>query len=158
MDTVGLKYTGSGVAGSALARDKIKAKRFLSTFGIEGAPQAITPPATADDVRRALGFPVMVKNPLQGSTLGLELAKDAAAFDAAVARLGKDCYALLVERQEIGREFTVPVLDNTDGAPAALPLVEIKAPNGLFDYEAKYSEGAPRRSSTRRSMRRRRTG
>ena len=141
LQTIGLKFTGSGVAGSALARDKIRAKRYLSTIGITGAPQEIVPPATAEDVRRNLGFPVMVKNPLQGSTLGLELARDAQEYEAAVARLSVDCDRLLIERQEVGREFTVPVLDRLDGTTETLPLVEIRAPSGVFDYEAKYTPG-----------------
>ncbi len=141
LETLGIRYTGSGVLGSAWARHKTRAKRYLSTLGIAGAPDLTVPPATVDDVRRTLGFPVVVKNPLQGSTLGLELARDEAEFEAAVGRLGPDCDELLVERREIGREFTSPILDTEEGEPELLPLIEIKAPNGMFDYEAKYTEG-----------------
>ncbi|MHC4341677.1 MAG: D-alanine--D-alanine ligase family protein [Planctomycetota bacterium] len=141
LKTLKLPFTGSGVAGSALARDKIRAKRYLETQGLLGAPDLTVPPATAEDVRRKLGFPVLVKNPFQGSTLGLELAKDAATLEAAVGRLREGCSQLLVERQELGRELTAPVLDDENGEPEALPLVEIRVPDGFFDYQAKYSEG-----------------
>jgi D-alanine-D-alanine ligase len=141
LETLGLSYTGSRVAGSALARDKTRAKRMLASFGIEGAPDLTVPPASTRDVRRTLGFPVVVKNPLQGSTLGMEIAADADAFEAAVARLGADCSELLVERREAGREFTAPILETDAGGAEVLPLVEIKAPNGVFDFEAKYTEG-----------------
>lgn len=141
LETIGLPYTGSRVAGSALARDKTRAKRMLRALGIEGAPDLTVPPASVEDVRRELGFPVVVKNPLQGSTLGMEIAADAGAFEAAVERLGADCPELLVERREPGREFTAPILDDEGGDPEVLPLVEIRAPNGVFDFEAKYTAG-----------------
>lgn len=141
LETIGLPYTGSAVLGSAWARHKTRAKRLLSGYGIEGAPDRTVPPATAAEVKEALGFPVVVKNPLQGSTLGLEIADDEEAYEAAVARLGGDCDQLLVERREFGREFTVPILDDEHGEPQVLPLVEIKAPDGVFDFTAKYTEG-----------------
>ncbi|MHC4959546.1 MAG: D-alanine--D-alanine ligase family protein [Planctomycetota bacterium] len=142
LEAVGLPFTGSRVAGSALSRDKVRAKRMLAAYGIEGAPDVTVPPATTAYVKEQLGFPVVVKNPIQGSTLGLELADDEAQFEVAVARLAPGCEQLLVERREAGREFTVPVLDDADGAPQLLPLVEIRAPGGMFDFEAKYTEGA----------------
>jgi D-alanine-D-alanine ligase len=142
LEAVGLPFTGSRVAGSALSRDKVRAKRMLAAFGIEGAPDVTIPPATPDCVGDRLGYPVVVKNPVQGSTLGLELADDVAQFLAAVERLAPGCEQLLVERREAGREFTAPVLDDEQGEPQALPLIEIRAPTGMFDYEAKYTEGA----------------
>ena len=142
LETIGLPYTGSGPHASAWARHKTRAKRYLGTIGISGAPDRTVPPATVEEVRDALGFPVVVKNPTQGSSLGLEIAGDEAAFRAALTRLGADCDELLVERHEAGREFTVPILEDAQGHPEILPLVEIRAPNGFFDYAAKYTAGA----------------
>ena len=141
LKTIGVPFTGSGVGGSAHARDKIRAKRLLEAYGIRGAPDLTVPPATVDDVVATLGFPVVVKNPFQGSTLGLELATDAESFAAAVGRLGADTPELLVERREAGREFTVPILDDMAGEPQVLPVIEIRAPGGFFDYESKYAPG-----------------
>ena len=45
---------------------------------------------------------------------------------------------VLVEERLVGREITVAVLGNHK--PFALPVVEIVAKNGFFDYESKYSE------------------
>ncbi len=140
LDAIGVRYTGSGLAASALARDKIRAKRFLAAYGIEGAPDLACPPCTAAEAGATLGWPVVVKDPHQGSTLGLAIARDEAEFAEAVGRLAPAGATLLVERREVGREFTVSVLDGEEGAPAALPVVEIRAPAGLFDYHAKYSD------------------
>jgi len=150
LETAGLPYTGSGPAASALARDKIRAKRYLSAFGLPGAPDRLVPPAGAAAVREALGFPVVVKDPLQGSTLGLELCRDEAEFEAAVRELGAGGKRLLVERREVGREFTAPVLEAGDGDAFALPLVEIVARGGFFDFDEKYgADGAEEICSAR---------
>jgi D-alanine-D-alanine ligase len=138
--TIGMPFVGSDLAGSSLAADKIRAKRLLAQAGIEVAPDLLVPPADAEEVRRKLGYPVMVKDPFQGSTLGLRRARDRAEFEAAVEELAGGCPQLLVERVEVGRELTGPVLETVEGQAECLPLVEIRAPDGFFDFEAKYSE------------------
>lgn len=143
LETLGMPFTGSGLAGSAFARDKIRAKRLVQAYGVPGAPDVVVPPASPTEVRQSLGYPVVVKNPHQGSTLGLKLAVDEAQYLAAVAELGRDCEQLLVERREVGREFTAAVLENADGEPECLPLVEIRARGGFFDFAEKYgADGA----------------
>ncbi len=141
LETIGLPFTGSGMAGSARARDKIRAKRLLQAHGIECAPDLVAPTASVADVRDTLGFPVVVKDPMQGSSLGLRLVADEAEYERAVRELGVAAPELLVERRELGREFTAPVLEGDDGTPMALPVVEIRAPNAWFDYHAKYADG-----------------
>ncbi len=140
LQAAGLRFTGGGLAASALARDKIRSKRFLRAYGIEGAPDLTCPPCTAAEVGRRLGWPAVVKDPHQGSTLGLAVVGGEREFDAAVARLAPGGATLLVERREAGREFTVAVLERDDGEPEALPVIEIRAPSGFFDYHAKYSD------------------
>ena len=140
-ETIGMRFTGSGMAGSARARDKVRAKRLLSAHGIPGAQDLVVPPAARDDVASALGFPVVVKDPIQGSSLGLRLARDETELAAAFAALAPAAEHLLVERRVTGRELTAPVLEGEDGRPVALPLVEIRAPDAWFDYHAKYTEG-----------------
>lgn len=142
LDIAGLPYTGSGVAGSAMARDKIRAKRLVAAAGLVVAPDVTVPPADLLAVREKLGFPVVVKNPHEGSTLGIHFAADENAFLRAVEELGAECETLLVERRETGREFTAAVLEDEQGRPQALPLVEIRAPGGVFDFRAKYTPGA----------------
>ncbi|MGH7162724.1 MAG: D-alanine--D-alanine ligase family protein, partial [Planctomycetota bacterium] len=140
LETVGLPFTGSGVAGSALARNKIHAKRLVAAAGIGVAPDLTLPPADAREVSRRLGFPVVVKNPHEGSTLGLCFAADEAGLLAAIEQLGGTCPALLVERREQGRELTAGVLEDASGVVETLPLVEIRT-RGEFDFRAKYTPG-----------------
>jgi D-alanine-D-alanine ligase len=139
LETAGIRFTGSGVGGSALAWDKIAAKRLAATIGIAVARDLVLPPATADDVGKTLGFPVFVKDPCGGSSLEVRPARDPDDLRRAVADLGGR--RLLVEAAVEGRELTVPVLDDEDGVPRALPVVEIRAKGGFFDYENKYTAG-----------------
>ncbi len=141
LETVGLPYTGSGVAGAALAMDKIRSKRLVATLGVPVARDLIVPPAREADVQDALGYPVFVKDPLGGSSLEVVAAHDAAEFEAAVARLAPGCDALLVEEAIEGREVTVPVLDDEQGRPEALPVVEIRSDGDFFDFRNKYTSG-----------------
>ncbi|HEX5136808.1 MAG TPA: D-alanine--D-alanine ligase [Planctomycetota bacterium] len=138
-ETAGIPYTGSGVGGSALAWDKIAAKRLAATAGIEVARDLVLPPATADDVPRTLGFPVFVKDPCGGSSLEVRPARDADELRRVIAGLGGR--RLLVEAAVKGRELTVPILDDGDGVPQPLPVIEIRSKGGFFDYENKYTPG-----------------
>lgn len=145
LDTIGMPYTGSGMVGSALALDKILAKRLLRAHGVPGAPDLTVPPASLSEVASTLGFPVVVKDPHQGSTLGLRMAADAMALAQAIDELGAQCPVLLVERREAGREITAAILDDEDGVPQSLPLVEIRARDGFFDYAEKYGPQGARK-------------
>ena len=139
LETCGLRYTGSGPGACAVTGDKILAKRVVASLGIRCAPDLVSPPANASEIARVLGFPCVIKNPHQGSTLGMELAHDEAALGAALGRLGDGCDRLLIEECVQGREFTVSILD-LPGAPArALPVTEILA-DGYFDFTKKYSD------------------
>jgi D-alanine-D-alanine ligase len=148
LETAGVAYTGSGVAASAMAMDKERTKEILSFHGIRTAPWVSIDREAwdADRVRAlgraeiALGFPVVVKPPRDGSSFGVSLAKNRDELERAVAEglAGADA-RVLVERALSGTEVTCPVLGNRGAKLTTLPLVEI-VPKGreFFDYEAKY--------------------
>jgi len=140
LETAGFRYTGSGPTAMAVSGDKILAKRVAAANGIPVARDRLVPPTPLAEVEGALGLPCVVKDPHQGSTLGMEIVPTPAALNDAVARLGAGCERLLVEECVRGREFTVSILDLPPDGPRALPLTEIRAPDGYFDFEAKYSE------------------
>ncbi|HUY92320.1 MAG TPA: D-alanine--D-alanine ligase [Pirellulales bacterium] len=130
-------YTGSGPLASRLAMSKSAAKRRFERRGVP------TPPAVAfeasdsiDDVAERvapLGYPLVVKPDGQGSSLGVGIARDESQLAALATDAGRYGSLLLAERWIDGREFTVAVLGRR-----ALPLLEIAAPGGWFDYRAKY--------------------
>ncbi len=132
LNGLGMPYTGSGAMASRLAFDKILAKQTLEAAGI---PTPAYEVLTEPDALR-LGLPVVVKPPREGSSIGVHAVHDAADWaDAAADVLGHGD-RLLVEQFIAGREITVGVI-----AGLALPTVEIAAPDGWYDYRAKYTKG-----------------
>ena len=135
LDVIGVPYTGSGLLASALAMDKDLAKRLLRDHGVASAPWLMAP-ATAAQVRRAVGFPCIVKPSKQGSSVGMSLVRRPQDLGSAVALAARYDDEVMIERFVPGREFTVGVLGDR-----ALPVVEIRPKHELFDYECKYTPG-----------------
>jgi D-alanine-D-alanine ligase len=136
-----LPYTGSGVRGSAVAMDKIATKRALA--GSPAASEVALPRdltwRRGDALPEHLGFPVMVKTPEGGSTLGIRKCHDAAELEAGLAYCLGFAEEVLVEQFVAGDEITVAVLEGQ-----ALPVVKIEPDTGFFDFEAKYQKGRTR--------------
>jgi D-alanine-D-alanine ligase len=139
LELAGVPYTGSSALGSALAMDKEVAKRLLVYAGVP-TPDWLMAPVSAETVASKLGFPVIVKPNRQGSTVGLTRVQAASELDVAVANAARFGSDVLVERYVPGRELTVGVLDDQ-----ALTVGEIIPTAGeIFDYAAKYQQGAAR--------------
>ena len=138
LEQLGIPYTGSGVMACAMGMDKITTKIIWLAQGLPTPVYAtLAPGADLSRVCADLGLPLIVKPPLEGSTIGITKVSAEADLMAAVdLALGFDAMAL-AEQFITGREFTVAVLGR--GAKArALPIVEIVAPGGNYDYQNKY--------------------
>ncbi|MBS0288119.1 MAG: D-alanine--D-alanine ligase [Proteobacteria bacterium] len=133
IQVLGLPYTGSGVAASALAMDKARAKLVMNglkiptpVFGVAKNPQM------AQEIALKIGFPISIKPVAEGSSIGVtRVAKEAdilVAFDKA-ARYGD----VIVEKWIDGKDFFVSILGDT-----VLPSVEVHTTGGFYDYQAKY--------------------
>jgi D-alanine-D-alanine ligase len=140
LETLRIPYTGSGVQASAIAMDKVTTKRIWQAEGLP-TPAWEARAAWDDPVPapRRLGELLVVKPVSEGSTFGVSKlrADDGAAFEAALAQALRFDQRVLVEECIVGRELTCAVLG--EGAQArALPIVEIRAPEGNYDYHNKY--------------------
>ncbi|MCO5101750.1 MAG: D-alanine--D-alanine ligase [Burkholderiaceae bacterium] len=138
LELLGIPYTGSGVMASAIAMDKVYAKRIWMTHGLRTPAFELARSAQqVRDAAKRLGLPMAVKPSREGSTIGftklLSLDAATAAFDAARAHDAD----VLCEEFVDGRELTVAVLGSGDAA-RALPIIEIVAPDGNYDYNNKY--------------------
>ena len=133
-----IPYTGSGVAASAVAMDKILTKVLWQAEGLPTpAYMRLQPGFQADDIVRALGLPCIVKPAREGSTLGLTKVQSVDALQAAFELAYSYDPYVLAERFVQGTELTVPILGQ--GATAqALPVIRIQAPGGDYDYHNKY--------------------
>lgn len=145
----GIPFVGSDSRGSALAADKIRTKEILSFHGLPtprfevlaGEDLKRGRPATAERLARDFGLPVVLKDPLGGSTLEVRVCDDVGQIQAAMDGLSPPAERLLVEAYVPGRELTVAVLeDRESGRAVALPVIEIRPKRSrFFDYVEKYS-------------------
>jgi D-alanine-D-alanine ligase len=144
LELLGIPYTGSGVTASAVAMDKILTKRIWSSEDIPTPASRVLRPGDATaGLELALGLPLIVKPPHEGSTLGLSKVHAADEIAKAVElALAYDNSALAEEFIE-GPELTITLLER-GGQVEALPVIEIRAPNGNYDFEHKYLSNSTR--------------
>lgn len=152
LDLLGIPYTCSGCAASALAMDKVRAKAVVSGAGVPVARHALftlaqwrqSPDAVAARVAETAGFPCVVKSPCQGSSFGLAITGTAEEFAAAAGEIAAVDGTAMAEEYIKGTEVTCGVLDvEPEQPPKALPVTEIRPVKAsYFDYEAKYTPGA----------------
>ena len=120
LDLLGVPYTGSDPLGSAMAMDKSVTKQIMLCNGIPT-------PAITDHA------PCVVKEVNGGSSIGTWICDTQEEMEAALAAARAK---VIVEKKIVGREFTVPVLEDR-----ALDVIEIVSPTGRFDYVSKYQSG-----------------
>ncbi len=138
LEQLGIPYTGSGVMASSIAMDKICTKKICLFHGLTTpAYRAVDADSDLSKLVQELGLPMIVKPPHEGSTIGITKVNQASELAHAVAVAAQFDEEILVEEFISGRELTVAVLGR--GATAyALPLIEIRAPEGNYDYQNKY--------------------
>ena len=138
LEQLGIPYTGSGVMASSVGMDKITTKKLWLMEGVPTPKYATVDADTDLDALVAeLGLPLIVKPPLEGSSIGITKVTDRDQLADAIALVASMDDAVLVEQFVTGREFTVAVLGH-GAAARALPIVEIVAPEGNYDYQNKY--------------------
>ncbi|WMW79967.1 D-alanine--D-alanine ligase [Undibacterium cyanobacteriorum] len=138
LEQLGIPYTGSGVMASSIAMDKICSKKIWLYHQLSTPNYAVLDAKTdLNKVVEQLGLPLIVKPPHEGSTIGITKVRAAAEIHSAYALAAKFDEEVLAEEFIQGRELTVAVLGR--GADAySLPLIEIVAPDGNYDYQNKY--------------------
>ena len=135
LDLLGIKYTGTGYLGSALAMNKGLTKSVFVQNKINTPAGEIF--KSEEDAKNWSIFPCVVKPCSGGSSVGIAKAENEEEFIAAV----KDAFIyeneIVVEQFVKGREFSVGILGGK-----ALPPIEIIPKSGFYDYAAKYQTGA----------------
>ena len=142
LEQLGIPYTGSGVMASSIAMDKVMTKRIWLSHNLP-TPRFVvldSAMATQEALRQAaddLGLPLMLKAPHEGSTIGISKVTEYSAMHEGFANCARYDDVVLAEEFITGREVTVPVL-GAGRTAHALPIVEICAPQGNYDYQHKY--------------------
>ncbi len=142
LELLGLPYTGSGVMASAVCMDKVMTKRVWSSEGLP-TPRWVCLQAGEqghDQLRAvpdALGLPLIVKPPREGSSIGVTKVQGYSQMDEAVRLAAGFDPDVLCEEFIEGEEVTCAVLGEGQGA-TALPVVKIVPPEAGYDYQNKY--------------------
>ncbi|RMH31171.1 MAG: D-alanine--D-alanine ligase [Nitrospirae bacterium] len=140
LEILGIPYTGSGVRASAIAMDKVATKALLRSYGIP-VPSGTVVHRDRDGEAwpSGMAFPVVVKPASQGSTIGVSVVRNQAQWKRALRHAYRYGATVIAETYIPGREITLSVLDGH-----ALPAVEVVAPQGFYDYAAKYQRAETR--------------
>lgn len=137
LELAGIPYTGSGVLASALAMDKVFAKKIFAASGLTITPYVVFTKGAAPDVTTLpFALPVVVKPSREGSSVGVSIVKNAADLSQALERAFSYDSEVLVEKYVKGREIQVGIL-----AEKGLGAIEIVPKNEFYDFEAKYTDG-----------------
>jgi D-alanine-D-alanine ligase len=135
LEILGIPYTHSGPLASALAMNKVMAKRVFASAGIPIA-EGIVVHRDRTPAGPPLPPPFVVKPVAEGSSVGVRVVRPGDNRLALVAEDFRYGNEVLVEDYVAGREITVAVM----GA-RALGVTEIRPKADFFDYVAKYTEG-----------------
>jgi len=135
LELMHIPYTHSGVKASAMAMDKVTAKRVVAAAGV-ASPQGLV--VRRDELRdhEPIARPYVIKPINEGSSVGVRIVREGdnrPAVDDAPWGFGEE---VLIEPFIPGRELAVSVMGDR-----ALAVTDIQAKSGFYDYEAKYTDG-----------------
>ena len=140
LNYLGVPYTGPGVKTCAVAMDKELTKIVWRSGGIPvPAGEAISVDVSDEEllglISRFGATGLVVKPANDGSSIGVTKLRNPTleSLRAAVNDAAEHDGEILVEEYIIGREFTVALFDGR-----ALPVIEIQAPEGDYDFQNKY--------------------
>jgi D-alanine-D-alanine ligase len=151
LELADIPYVGAGVLGSAVGMDKVIQKQLLRQAGIPvttgiwftSSEFRVERSNCVAAIEGTLAYPVFVKPPNAGSSVGISKAHDRRELLKAIRLAMRYDRKVLVEQAvPHAREIEVSVLGNDD--PIASVPGEIIPSNEFYDYDAKYVDGKSR--------------
>lgn len=135
LETLGVKYTGSGVLASSLCFDKLFTYKVL---------RGIVPIPKYKIVRKVeespVGYPCVIKPRNEGSSIGVHICDNDEEYRKALEKELKTYREMIVEEYLKGRELTVSIIETAKGFEV-LPILELKPKRRFYDFVAKYTPG-----------------
>ena len=138
LEIMGIPYTHSSPAASAIAMDKALSRSFLKSAGLPIVEGVLVSQETLQEKAASLGYPCVLKPLAEGSSLGVYIltSADDLLQTEGIWEFGATA---LLERYIPGQEIHVAVLGKK-----ALGAIEICPHEGFYDYQAKYTQGHAR--------------
>lgn len=134
LEALKMPFTGSKMAASALAMDKLRTKQVWRGVGLATPEfQVVSPEMPFEAEAFKIPFPVIVKPSHEGSSIGMRKVSTLTALTEAIQFAQQYDAEILIEQWITGREFTCAVLNHK-----ALPLIELKTDHDFYDFDAKY--------------------
>ena len=134
LEMLRVPYTGSGVLGSALCMDKLRAKQLWQGAGLPTPEWTLLEEETdLQSMGERIGFPMIIKPVREGSSFGISKVKDQAGLEQAWRVADQYDHQVIAERWISGPEFTAGIVGRQ-----VLPLIRLETPREFYDYEAKY--------------------
>jgi D-alanine-D-alanine ligase len=139
LEFLGIRYSGTGVLGSALGMDKLRSKLIWQQTGVPTPPFEIVHrgedyAARVSGLVAKLGLPLFVKPASEGSSVAVIKVKSAETLEQAIAEAAQYDSVVLVEKSiDGGGEFTLSIAGELD-----LPIIRIVPAGEFYDYHAKY--------------------
>lgn len=135
LDLLQIPYTHSGMLSSAIGMNKILTKDICEKAGIKVVPSQRMKAKIFITLAAGLPMPYVVKPVSDGSSVGVYIVKKAEDLE-------RICYPdpeidVMVEKFIPGQELTTAVWEGK-----ALAVTELRAKEGFYDYEHKYTNGA----------------
>lgn len=142
LELLGIPYTGSGVATSAICMDKVITKMLFRQMAIPTPDFVVV--TGRDDLGAGLaaaekqfGFPMVAKPRAEGSSVGIELLEGRRGAQERCERVRRGFGDILLEPFVSGMIATVGIVGSD-----VLPVLELVPKRQRFyDYEAKYTRG-----------------
>ena len=135
LELMQLPYTGSGVASSSLAMDKLKTKQVWMAMGLPTPDFCILDSEqSCERALKKLSLPVIVKPVLEGSSIGMSKVETAEELIPAWEVAQRCGGTVIAERWIDGEEYTAAILDGE-----VLPMIKLKTSHQFYDYDAKYA-------------------
>ena len=144
LEIMNIPYTGSGVLGSSIGMNKVITKRILSDNDIPVPADVSIDWSDLDTclkkIEDEIGYPAVLKPVSEGSSIGVQLIKDAPALRKALGNYREQYPQAFVEQYVRGRELTVGLIGKGDSV-TVLPIMALEPKSEFYDFEAKYTKG-----------------
>jgi len=136
LEILGIPYTGSGVLASSISINKIITKKVLLASRLP-VPEYFYGEFNQRKIIETLGSPPWVVKPVSsGSSLGVNIVKEAQELEPTFEKVKREYKDVFVEEFIHGPPITVGILDEKP-----LPVLELAPRCEFYNYEAKYTKG-----------------
>ena len=139
-ETLGIKYTHSGVISSMIAMDKVISKKIFVKNKILTPKYLVIKNnlknVNYNRIKRFLKYPVVVKPINEGSSLDVFICNNKLSLSNNLKKM-KHYREILIEKYIPGREIQVAIMSNK-----VLGSIELKPKRKFYDYKAKYNSNA----------------